>query len=138
MDTKRCYKCEKDLELSAFSKNKQRKDGLQCQCKECQKKIRKTHYEANRQKYVGMSKSCRNRYRQDFLEFLKTQKCKDCGNDDCRVLEFDHLNDKKYNISRKKDAMTLKTMQTELDKCDVVCANCHRIRTCIRANWYKN
>jgi hypothetical protein len=55
-------------------------------------------------------------------------KCRDCSNDDRRVLEFDHLGDKIANISelytRSWDKLKL-----ELKKCELVCANCHKIRT---------
>jgi Zn finger protein HypA/HybF involved in hydrogenase expression len=60
--------------------------------------------------------------------------CVDCGNDDVRVLQFDHLKDKKIAVSEllKLGASSKKVVE-ELDKCDVVCANCHSIRTSSRA-----
>jgi DNA-binding CsgD family transcriptional regulator len=56
--------------------------------------------------------------------------CVDCGEKDIMVLEFDHRepNDKTSNISRLLRGSFAK-LQTELQKCDVVCANCHRRRT---------
>lgn len=63
--------------------------------------------------------------------------CVDCGyNEHPEALDFDHLRDKTKNVS------TLATqsgtvswvrlqarLEAEIAKCEVVCANCHRIRT---------
>lgn len=56
--------------------------------------------------------------------------CVDCGNGDIRVLEFDHARGSKdFTIGQSYSTATRKKMLAELEKCDVVCANCHRIRT---------
>jgi hypothetical protein len=55
---------------------------------------------------------------------------------DCRgayvpeVMDFDHKPgvDKKFNISNC-GSRSWKTIELELSKCDLVCANCHRLRT---------
>ena len=60
---------------------------------------------------------------------LKNQPCKDCGRSyPPYVMHFDHLKDKSFEITRsigKKMSILLK----EIDKCEIVCANCHAIRT---------
>ena len=49
------------------------------------------------------------------------------------MLEFDHLSDKKFNISGyRKKTNSLETIKAEIAKCEVVCSNCHRIRTFAR------
>lgn len=49
------------------------------------------------------------------------------------VMDFDHRerDDKLFNIGREALAgrWTPELLAAEIDKCDVVCANCHRIRT---------
>jgi len=56
--------------------------------------------------------------------------CKDCGEEDPVVLEFDHIKGNKLaNISKMLDRFPWKEIIRELKKCDVVCANCHRRRT---------
>jgi len=43
--------------------------------------------------------------------------------------EFDHLRDKAFNISAKLVYRSWEAILTEIKKCEVVCANCHRRRT---------
>jgi hypothetical protein len=56
--------------------------------------------------------------------------CRDCGYKKCSTaLEFHHLDSvaKKSTISRLvKDEYSLDSIKTELRKCVILCANCHR------------
>lgn len=55
--------------------------------------------------------------------------CADCGyNQHGEALEFDHLSDKKHNVSAIR-GNKWEDILLEIAKCDVVCANCHRVRT---------
>lgn len=72
--------------------------------------------------------------KQQFKDRLKAIKeasgCIDCGETNHIVLDFDHLKDKKYNVSRMiHDGFSWAAIKKEIAKCEVVCANCHRIRT---------
>lgn len=64
--------------------------------------------------------------------FLKEYKllygCKDCGYKQHHVgLDFDHIiGTKNFNVCLSKSITEAKK---EIKKCEVVCANCHRIRT---------
>lgn len=75
------------------------------------------------------------RERRDLLQAIKLERgCKDCGYKGCaEALDFDHRDPatKQHNISRVKTC-ALKVLLAEVDKCDVVCANCHRVRTARR------
>ena len=56
--------------------------------------------------------------------------CMDCGINNPIILDFDHIKDKKYNISQMiRDGFSWKAIAKEIEKCEVVCSNCHRIRT---------
>lgn len=66
-----------------------------------------------------------------FLVAYKGGKCTDCGNSYPQVcMQFDHrdVNTKRYSISEKM-RLPFEELKEELDKCDLVCANCHAIRT---------
>lgn len=58
--------------------------------------------------------------------------CTDCGyNKHPAALEFDHLpgTEKKFNIMEQIGGRSMDAIMKEIAKCEVVCANCHAIRT---------
>lgn len=62
------------------------------------------------------------------LKGLKTGPCVDCGGlfpPEC--MDFDHRADKAFTIS--KTPVPADRLMAEVAKCDLVCANCHRLRT---------
>jgi hypothetical protein len=71
----------------------------------------------------------RTRY---LLAYFASNPCVDCGETDPVVLEFDHLRDKEFNVSQRLEYRNWQKVLEEIEKCDVVCANCHRRRTLTR------
>ena len=62
----------------------------------------------------------------------------DCGEQDPVVLQLDHQHDKRYDMSRAvKNRIGLETLKREIEKCHIVCANCHMKRTAKQQNWYR-
>lgn len=56
--------------------------------------------------------------------------CTDCGiKYPYYVMDFDHIRDKSFGISKMSWRSSLKNIMAEIDKCELVCSNCHRIRT---------
>jgi 5-methylcytosine-specific restriction endonuclease McrA len=96
----------------------------------------KEHYAANRQRYIDQAAAQKRKAllkrTMYLIEFFKTHPCSDCGEQDPVVLEFDHLRDKSFNISQKFRERAWQTILDEMEKCEVVCANCHRRRTAKR------
>lgn len=93
----------------------------------------KDYKEKYREKYRrdARARSQRNR---EILRSLKSQACTDCGNYfPFYVMEFDHVEEKTYKVSAMT-SMSTGRMLEELCKCEVVCANCHRVRTWKRRN----
>lgn len=63
------------------------------------------------------------------LVLYKGGKCEICGYDKCLgALDFHHLNpnEKDFSISDSSKYHNLEEMKKEVDKCILVCANCHR------------
>jgi len=83
-------------------------------------------------------KLIRMRNRKYLWNYLLEHGCIDCGNNDPRVLHFDHLRDKLYNISEMVANYSIETIELEIAKCEVRCANCHSIKTSIQFGWYEN
>ncbi len=61
------------------------------------------------------------------LAIKAAEKCKMCGENETAVLQFHHVHpeDKGFTIGGNNWCKSWKTLQTEIDKCVVVCANCH-------------
>lgn len=64
----------------------------------------------------------------EFLANFKLEKgCSDCGYKEHHVaLDFDHIKDKSFHVCNAK---SISQAKKEIEKCEVVCSNCHRIRT---------
>lgn len=73
-------------------------------------------------------------------EYKLQKGCVVCGyNEHYIALDFDHLpgHDKVNNIAVLcARGNTWETIKREIDKCEVVCSNCHRIRTWERGEWH--
>ena len=75
----------------------------------------------------------KQQFKKKLSEIKETSGCVDCGIVNPIVLDFDHLHDKKYNVSRMiHDGFSWAAIKKEIAKCEVVCANCHRVRTHMR------
>ena len=64
------------------------------------------------------------------IDEIKDVPCLDCG---CRFppecMDFDHLKDKIGNISKMSTKNNWDDVLLEIEKCEVICANCHRMRS---------
>ena len=81
-----------------------------------------------------VNKLARRRRTATFIkEYKRTRPCTDCGlyfYDYPEVLEFDHEGNKEFTISDyARQDKVLEEVINEIGKCELVCANCHRIRT---------
>lgn len=57
------------------------------------------------------------------------QGCDDCGERDPIVLDWHHARGRKdFSVGRGVHNMSRAKLQREIDKCIVLCANCHRRR----------
>ena len=103
--------------------------------KEDQAASSKKHYENNKEVIKKRAKEFKKKAlkrNQEFINsYLKINPCVDCGFSDIRALEFDHVKGKKYkNVSDlSRTGSSIKKIKEEISKCEVRCANCHRIKT---------
>lgn len=70
--------------------------------------------------------------RREMIDELRQQPCADCGKRyPVYVMEFDHARGPR-NFALGSGSATLVSLDkllSEIEKCDVVCANCHKVRT---------
>lgn len=92
----------------------------------------RSHYEKYRDTIIANSKRTKKniitRNKTHVLNYLSKHPCVDCGESDPIVLEFDHVRGtKEADISNMvQRGLSLVKIDSEIDKCDVRCANCHR------------
>ena len=93
--------------------------------KEKQKEFQKKHYLNNKQSYRESVRELRKRNK-EYAHDIKVC-CKNCGLKDKVCLDFHHISDKTKTVSELiRDATTIEKLQLEIDKCEVLCGNCHR------------
>ena len=87
------------------------------------------HYYANKQQYLDRNAKAKADKRA-WIKAKKNVPCMDCGKSyPFYVMDFDHRDPsiKVANIGRLIGSW--KKLKEEVEKCDIVCSNCHRIRT---------
>ncbi len=134
---------ERDAEQDFNWRHKER--GIrQTQCKYCQSQVSKQHYKNNKQSYFDRVRTREVLVIEDnqkrLVDYLRRHPCVDCGQTDIRVLEFDHVRGNKLNnIARMVgEGFSWSTIEAEIAKCEVRCANCHRIKTNERNGWWRH
>lgn len=124
---KRCPRCALDLPLANFSRDG---DGRQSWCKRCFS----TYYAERREHQLANMKRGNKRRRAAARQFIRELRarsaCADCALAIPECLEFDHIDEKRADISRLiGNGVPLERLQTEIASCEIVCVCCHRRRT---------
>lgn len=113
-----CSKC--NLEKDEFSKNSN-------WCRECVRECSKKFYLKNKER-INLKHLEKSKERSEFISEIKSKlKCSQCGENHPATLDFHHLNPKEkvfnigHHVTNNKE-----TILKEIEKCIVLCANCHR------------
>ncbi len=135
--TKRCARCGETKLVSEFHKHAKRADGLQVYCKSRRAVI---DHERYRRQHGGPRRSrVFDANRANWMRELKSGRpCADCGRTfPPAVMHWDHLpgTRKLGNLSTHFRGRSRAAILEELAKCELVCANCHAMRTFERAGW---
>ena len=124
---KTCSKCKLTKNLDDFYNQKSHSQGKMSYCKSC------------------FNINCIQRWIKIKIDAIhyKGGKCEDCNlelkNSHYSVFEFHHLNplEKEFDWNKLRLRSILK-INSELDKCALLCANCHRIKTFERGSFWKD
>lgn len=102
-------------------------------CRQCQKEKRIIYYQNNKQAIIKkqVARTARNRaiVKEKVAEYLEKHPCIQCGEKDIVVLDFHHRDSstKESEICQLiVNGYSWKKLLTEIKKCDILCANCHR------------
>lgn len=134
--------CNISKSVTEFGKNSSKSDKLQTHCKSCRSSRGKTWYAQNthvqKSRAYPRNKSVLLENRKRIYEYLSQHPCVDCGESRPVVLEFDHVRGVKRMAVASMTRYSWKSISEEISKCEVRCANCHRIKTAIQLGWYKD
>lgn len=142
-DTKRCTRCGTDRPISEFVIKNKRTGQRGSWCRACRSAYGKQHYRNNASAYRARAKrnrkAFRGRNRSRMLAYLVGKSCVDCGVADPVLLEFDHRDglQKEAEVARLIVTRQWASVDLEIAKCDIRCANCHRRRTAMQFAWTK-
>jgi hypothetical protein len=131
---KTCSKCKVSKPVTQFNFKSTAAGLYQSYCRECGKLSTRSHYKQNKRQYLDRNIRSYMK-RRELVRQIKSRGCADCGIQyPFYVMDFDHREGetKEYELNRI-DRMTTRALLREIEKCDVVCANCHRERTHQRA-----
>ena len=133
--TKVCGACGRRKAVARFGKRAKSKDGLNAKCKDCYNEYlcaRRRNSPAARAKQRKWSRQSQIAFRLRIRRLKEASPCKDCGQSyPGYVMQFDHRpgEEKKDNVaSLVRCGKVIETL-AEIEKCDLVCANCHFERT---------
>ena len=140
MNTKYCPQCGTDKSVDAFNFKHKIKNIRAPMCRKCWSTVNKQRYQENKQYYIDKAsirkKVVKLQHYRKLIVFFEDHPCVDCGETDPVILAFDHLGDKKHDVS---NMFTLgyrwETILEEIDKCEVRCMNCHTKKTAKEQNW---
>lgn len=132
-----CSDCKLEREDTEFNKHR---NGLGSYCKDCSKKYhsKRNATDEMRKKRRDNNLKRRNVARVKVMEYLLNHPCEACKEADIVVLEFDHLRDKEFDIAFAiSGGYSWSRVSKEIEKCRVLCANCHRRHTAKSRGWFK-
>ena len=141
MMSKTCAGCGENLPLTEYFFRDKARSRPQAHCKGCTNAYKRQWYRANREHHMEISQAAKGRRIAvnvaRIRAYLIAHPCVDCGEADPIVLEFDHVRGTKIgNASQMVRDRPWSAIVSELAKCDVRCANCHRRRTARDYGWY--
>jgi len=94
-------------------------------CPDCVVAYNKSYYANNAQRLRS-----RSLQKSAWLEEMKSRPCADCRRSfPACAMDFDHLDPKLKSITIGNRDSSQEALRAEVQKCEIVCSNCHRIRT---------
>jgi hypothetical protein len=106
-------------------------------CSPCMRPYRRAWYARHKKEQIArttVTRQSRVAANREWIRQLKSVPCKDCGgNFHWVAMDFDHLGDKEFDVGCMVGlGYGRKKILAEIAKCEVVCSNCHRLRTWTR------
>ena len=129
-ELKVCANCRQEKSATEFGLKNVRTGALQSYCKDCQRAKSREHYEANKTAYFERNAHYRETLKQFVRDLKEGRPCADCGIEyPPPAMDWHHLDAslKSFNVSNP-GRWTKRSILAEIEKCVLLCANCHRLR----------
>ncbi len=138
MRVRTCRRCGETKPLDQFPPRRRGAPRLQTWCRECfaanNARYYREHREVQKARLLANTKRRRDANRRKAAQHLSVHPCIDCGESELVVLDFDHVGEKTSAVSAMiANGANWERIEAEIQKCEVRCANCHRIKTA--ATW---
>lgn len=137
-----CGRCGLSRSIDEFSIRYRATGERQSWCRACMAEYKRGWYVRNRDHQLKRVRTNHERTRREnqdrAWDYLGQHPCRDCGEPDPVVLQFDHLGDKRRDVSYMLlSGFTWANIQNEIAKCEVRCGNCHRRKTARELGLYE-
>ena len=102
------------------------------------REYQRTWYARNKQLQISRVSVSRVKRRDRLAQWInefKRRPCADCGGEfPPYLMDFDHVSGEKLDdiCGMRMRTVSREAIRVEIEKCEVVCANCHRARTHLR------
>lgn len=125
---KTCITCTTPKPLSDFPRDKNRRDGRRSSCKLCWNSRLKSDWHAKYGDKYRQRRADSRADRRDLINEAKECGCYTCPEDRAPCLDFHHLDEttKDYGVSTML-TFSRERIIAEIEKCVVLCSNCHRL-----------
>lgn len=131
METRVCAGCKENLPLDRFAWKSKKNNQRQHRCRPCYKAYANAYYHrpVEKQKQITRVRKNTNKLQERYKQWRKTLYCSMCDETAPECMDLHHLDPSKKEYAVSKILWQIgswnKFMQ-EVDKCIVVCGNCHR------------
>lgn len=127
-----CYICKDIKPFEDFYTHNTRPGGYRAECIGCTRLANAMWKDSGGREYgARYSKNRKFNNMVKIVQYLLEHPCVDCGDTRVLVLEFDHVRDKTTEVMRMISG-TWEAISSEIAKCEVRCASCHKIKTAER------
>lgn len=127
-----CNDCLQTKALTDFASDIRNPTGYNVRCRACQSTRSKKHYADNQRVYYERNLRRKLQLREEVQALKESAPCIDCQKYwPYYVMHYDHITDNKVDgVSRLIGTnRSRESVMAEIAKCELVCGNCHAVRT---------
>jgi hypothetical protein len=140
---KKCTKCGIEKLLNEFACRTKSRDGHSVACKICMKLYHREYWKGDsrrRKKLKDNWRLARENTHKQVADLLKNSACVQCSESKFLTLQFDHIDTslKEFDISTAiTKGRPWHIIKAEIEKCQILCANCHSIKSMHQNNSWR-